>query len=79
MTSSPMRLRAQPDGLGDLEGQFLDQRLVAANLLAHGLNGLTHRLNLLVERLDTLHQLRPQSEQLFRGQVIEIEIEIEIE
>ncbi|KPY89454.1 hypothetical protein ALO94_201299 [Pseudomonas syringae pv. spinaceae] len=72
--------------LRDLVGQFLDQRLVAADLLAHGLNGLAHRLNLLVERIyrlaqrvnlvverfDALHQLRRQGAQLFRGQVIEI-------
>jgi hypothetical protein len=65
--------------LGDLVGQFLDQRLVAVDLLAHGLNGFTHRfdrlaqrIDLVVECLDTLHQLRRQGAQLFRGQVIEI-------
>ncbi|MNG17712.1 hypothetical protein D3C84_1017210 [compost metagenome] len=60
-------------------GQLLDNRLVAMDLLAQGLDGLPHRLDghtqrvdLMVERLDTLHQLRRQGAQLFRGQVIEI-------
>ncbi len=52
--------------LSDFVGQFLDQRLVAVDLLAHRLNGLTQRVDLMVEGLDTLHQLRRQSAQLFR-------------
>lgn len=65
--------------LGNLVGQFLDHRLIAVDLLAHRLNGFTHRfdrlaqrVDLVVKRLDTLHQLRRQGAQLFRGQVIEI-------
>ena len=53
-------------------GQLLDNRLVAVDLLAHGLNRLAKRVDLLVECLDTLHQLRRHSAQLFRRQVIEI-------
>nr|WP_280640142.1 hypothetical protein [Pseudomonas viridiflava] len=60
-------------------GQLLDHCLIAVDLLAHRLNGFTHRLyrlaqrvDLVVERFDTLHQLRRQGAQLFRGQVIEI-------
>lgn len=62
--------------LRDLMGQFLDNRLVAVDLLAHGLDRLAHRLDLLVECLDTLYQLRRQSAQLFRGKVIEIGSEV---
>lgn len=40
--------------LCDLMGQFLDNRLVAIDLLAHGLGRLAHCL-------DTLHQLRRQT------------------
>jgi hypothetical protein len=58
--------------LCDLVGQLLDNRLVAVDLLAHGLDRLAHRLDLLVERLDTLYQLRRQRAQLFRIQVVGI-------
>ena len=46
-------------------GQLFDKRLVAVDLLAHC-------LDFLIETLDTLHQLRRQSAQLFRGQLVEI-------
>ena len=65
--------------LRDLVGQFLDQRLAAADFLARRLNllveriyRLAQRVDLVVEALDTPHQLRRQGAQLFRGQVIEI-------
>jgi len=53
-------------------GQFLDHRLVAVDLLAHRLNRLAQHVDLMVECLDTLHQLRGQRAQLFRGQMVEI-------
>ena len=56
--------------LRNFEGQLLDHRLIAVDLLAHGLDRLAHRLDLLVECLDTLYQLRRQSAQLFRGQLV---------
>ncbi|MNI69205.1 hypothetical protein D3C73_1249410 [compost metagenome] len=45
--------------LRNLVGQLFDNRLVAVDLL-------THCLDFLIETLDTLHQLRRQSTQLFR-------------
>lgn len=65
--------------LSDLVSQFLDHRLIAVDLLAHRLNGFTPRfdrlalrVDLVVKRLDTLHQLRRQGAQLFRGQVVAV-------
>ena len=49
--------------LRNLVGQLFDKRLVAVDLLAHC-------LDFLIETLDTLHQLRRQSAQLFRGQLV---------
>lgn len=51
--------------LRDLVGQLLDDRLIAVDLLAHC-------LDCLIETFHTLHQLRCQSAQLFRGKVVEI-------